>query len=105
MKKILVVLILPIIFMYACKPGKEKEVQGEEKVEVKIKRKITKRNYFIDKTNACNDFFLDSANVVKYIHDEGLPDSIADRMIWASLTSSYQLSGRYRTTASLPVTG
>lgn len=82
MKKIITLIIIATSFFYSCNTS--------EKNEKKEEKKISKRDYSITKDNAYNDLFLDSANVVKYIADNKIPDSISRRIISFYNTRNYE---------------
>ena len=72
MKKLITLLVITTIFC-SCNTNHEKKEKKEEK-------KISSRDYSITKNNSYNDLFLDSGDVVKYIADNAIPDSISRRI-------------------------
>ena len=81
MKKIFTVIAIAAAFFCSCK--------SQEKKQEKEEKKISKRDNSITKENAYNDLFLDSADVVKYITDNAIPDSISHRIISFYNTRNY----------------
>lgn len=75
MKKTIVAGLIAGTFLICCK-----EKTGNTKTETKVSQKISKRNFSVNKQNACNDFFFDSILLVNYTANRHLPDSIARRM-------------------------
>ena len=75
MKRYIILLISFLTLLTACSQN-----QNENSKEKKSK-KISKRNLSINKDNAYNDLFLDSMDVVKYIAENQIPDSISRRLI------------------------
>ena len=63
---------------------------SQEKQQKKEEKKISKRDYSITKNNSYNDLFLDSTDVVKYIAENAIPDSIARRIISFYNTRNYE---------------
>ena len=55
-------------------------------------KKISKRNYSINKQNAYNDLFLDSADVEKFILKNNIADSVSRRMHSFYNTRNYQFA-------------
>ena len=82
MKRIITLIVVATTFFYSCNTSEKKEKKEE--------KKISKRDYSITKNNAYNDLFLDSADVVKYIADNKLPDSISRRVISFYNTRNYE---------------
>jgi len=82
MKKIFTVIAIATAFFCSCK--------SQEKKQEKEEKKISKRDNSITKENAYNDLFLDSADVVKYITDNAIPDSISHRIISFYNTRNYE---------------
>lgn len=69
MKKVL--WLLPLLFALT-------QCRSNEK---KSKINITERNVHINKSNAYNDLFLDSMDVVKYLEENQIPEDTANRII------------------------
>lgn len=85
MKKIISILFLLTLVSISCNEN------GAAKKNVdKKEKKISKRHYGITKANSYNDLFLDSMNVVNYISDNHIPDSVARRMISFYNTRNYE---------------
>ncbi len=82
MKKIIALIAIATILFSSC--------NNSEKKEKKEEKKISKRDYSITKENAYNDLFLDSNDVVKYIGDNAIPDSISRGMISFYNTRNYE---------------
>ena len=82
MKKIITLIAIATILFSSC--------NNSEKKEKKEEKKISKRDYSITKNNAYNDLFLDSNDVVKYIGDNEIPDSISRGMISFYNTRNYE---------------
>lgn len=55
-------------------------------------RTISERNTFINAENAYSDFFFDSSQLVAYITENNLPDSISQRMTGFYNTRNYQFA-------------
>ena len=85
MKRIIVLTLLASGILFGCHT-QEKQEKNEQKAE----KKISKRDYSITKNNAYNDLFLDSGEVVKYIADNAIPDSISRRIISFYNTRNYE---------------
>jgi murein L,D-transpeptidase YcbB/YkuD len=60
-----------------------------------VKKNITKRDWSINKTNAYNDLFLDSASLENFIAQKRLSDSIARRMRSFYNARNYQFAWFY----------
>ena len=58
----------------------------------KASRSISERNTFINARNAYSDFFFDSSQLVAYIAEHNLPDSISQRMTGFYNTRNYQFA-------------
>ena len=82
MKKTITLIVIATTFFYSCNTSEKKEKKEE--------KKISKRDYSITKNNAYNDLFLDSVDVVKYIADNKIPDSISPRIISFYNTRNYE---------------
>jgi murein L,D-transpeptidase YcbB/YkuD len=82
MKRMIMLTLLASVVLLACH-SQEKQQQKEEK-------KISKRDYSITKKDSYNDLFLDSSDVVKYIAENAIPDSIARRIISFYNTRNYE---------------
>lgn len=80
MKKFITLSLIAITVLFSCKPDKKKE------------KKISSRDYSITKENAYNDIFLDSMDLVKYIAENAIPDSISRRMISFYNTRNYEFA-------------
>lgn len=76
MKRTLVLLISVFTLISACSQNQNQTSEKEKK-----SKKISKRNLSITPANAYNDLFLDSMDVMKYISDNAIPDSISRRII------------------------
>jgi murein L,D-transpeptidase YcbB/YkuD len=74
MKRIIFLLIPVLILFTAC--GQNQNENSKDKKS----KKISKRNLSITKANAYNDLFLDSMDVVKFIAEDSIPDSISRRI-------------------------
>jgi murein L,D-transpeptidase YcbB/YkuD len=83
MKKFITFLLFAITILFSCNSDKKNE---------KKEKKISKRDYSINKENAYNDIFLDSTDLVKYIAKNALPDSISRRMISFYNTRNYEFA-------------
>ena len=81
MIKFITLLLIAGTFLFSCKDHNKKE---------KKEKKISSRDYSINKKNAYNDLFLDSMDVVKYITDNSIPDSISRRIISFYNTRNYE---------------
>ncbi len=82
MKKIIALFIFGMTIFYSCKTAEQKAKKEE--------RKISKRDYSISKDNSYNDIFLDSADVIKYIAQNTISDSISRRIISFYNTRNYE---------------
>ncbi|MES2430254.1 MAG: L,D-transpeptidase family protein [Bacteroidota bacterium] len=87
--KILIVAIT--LAFYACdssnsEKGKNKSSGNTEESN----KKVTKRNYYINKQNSYSEFFFDSSELVKYITSNSLNDSLSRRMISFYNNRNYQ---------------
>lgn len=76
MKKFIFLLSISACFSFSCNNS-----GGGKKNNHKEKKNISKRHYGITKANSYNDIFLDSMDVVNYISQNHIPDSVAKRMI------------------------
>ncbi len=85
MKKIISIFFLLPLISTSCNDNGagKKNLDKEEK-------KISKRHYGITKANSYNDIFLDSLDVVNYISENHIPDSVARRMISFYNTRNYE---------------
>ena len=81
MKKIFIWILVLITFT-ACRNNKnETKTTGENKTENSDNvKKITKRDYSINKSNSYTDLFLDSSLVENFITEKSLNDSVARRI-------------------------
>jgi len=80
MKKIVPLLVaFAVIIFYSCNSDNSS-------------RSISKRNTFINASNAYSDFFFDSSLLVAYITEHNLPDSISRRMTSFYNTRNYQFA-------------
>ncbi len=85
MKKIIIILFLVPLISISCNDnGAGKKNQKKEE------KKISKRHYGITKANSYNDIFLDSMDVVNYISENHIPDSVARRIISFYNTRNYE---------------
>ena len=82
MKKIITLIIIATSLFSSCNTSEKKEKKEE--------KKISKRDYSITKNNAYNDLFLDSADVMKYITGNKIPDSISRRIVSFYNTRNYE---------------
>lgn len=80
MKKYVLSFTAALVLLAAC---------NEEKKAAREERKISKRNYEITPQISFNDLFLDSLDVVQFIDGNGIPDSIARRIISFYNTRNY----------------
>jgi len=72
-------LIIPVLIaiIAGCQNNKSKPGSSDSKAVESINLAITPRNYSINKENAYNDIFLDSASVEKFILSEKLNNTLA----------------------------
>lgn len=75
MNKYYVAAALICSIFISCDSFKGSSDEGSEK-----EKKITKRDYSINASNAYNDIFLDSMNMEKFIADKKISDSVSRRM-------------------------
>jgi L,D-transpeptidase YcbB len=78
MKRFVSVTLLATVILFACNRAEKEE------------NTISKRDYSITKKNAYNDLFLDSSELVNYIAENQIPDSIARRMTSFYNTRNYE---------------
>jgi len=92
MKNIYLILSLGIsLFFAACNnTGSTSSTSSSEENESTTTKKITKRNYAITANNSYSSFFFDSSELVKYITDNKVPDSISRRLISFYNNRNYQ---------------
>ena len=83
MKKILPFFLVTALIILSCNHNKK----NSEK-----EKKISKRNYSINVKNSYNDLFLDSNQVVRYMINNSLPDSISRRMISFYNTRNFEFA-------------
>ena len=74
LKKIIAVFIIVILFALGCKSSNP--VSAKSKTAL-VDEKSAPRDFSINKSNAYNDIFLDSAAVERFITAEKLNDTIA----------------------------
>lgn len=86
MKKVLILLMTAASVLMACNG------QDQEKKSDKKSKKISKRNYSINKSNAYNDIFLDSLVMENFVVKNNIPDSIAGRMRSFYNTRNYEFA-------------
>jgi len=93
MKKLIIYALLLNLFA-ACHNDTKEENDGgpEEKTEKATDKKISKRDYSINKSNSYTDIFLDSMAVEKYIADNKLNDTISRRIKSFYNTRNYQFA-------------
>jgi len=75
MKQLMFCMLLYALLLIACKDDANTSTAGSKK-----NKKISSRNYSINRTNAYNDLFLDSNVAEKFIIEKKIPDSIANRI-------------------------
>ncbi|HET7898961.1 MAG TPA: hypothetical protein VFL47_14850, partial [Flavisolibacter sp.] len=93
MKRILIYLALICNLIAACQNANTKNSSGgSDDPETEAKKKISKRDYSINKTNSYSDLFFDSSAMEKFIASKQLPDSIARRMRSFYNTRNYQFA-------------
>ncbi len=74
-------LMIGCIFISSCKGQKEKEKDtASEKEKTELEKKITTRDYSIDKSISYSSVFFDSLNLENFITTNQLNDSISRRM-------------------------
>lgn len=78
MKKLIHLLII-IILLFACK-NTEKRNKEKEISKAEIEKKVTKRDYSIQTSNAYSDIFFDSLLMEKFIIEKNLSDSLTRRI-------------------------
>jgi len=88
MKKICTCAAFICSFFIACTQNSGNEVSSENKAEKD--KKVSSRDLSITKANAYNDLFLDSANLVDFITQKKLVDSVSRRMISFYNARNYQ---------------
>ena len=89
MNKILSCVPVLMILLMACNDAITTE---NDAVTIRKNKNISSRNYSISKTNAYNNFFLDSMAVENFIAVEQIPDSLADRIRSFYNTRNYQFA-------------
>jgi len=75
----------------ACNNATTTEAE-ESTVTTQKNKKISSRNFSINRSNSYNDLFLDSMSVEKIIADKKNPDSVADRIRSFYNTRNYQFA-------------
>ncbi|WP_090106937.1 murein L,D-transpeptidase [Chitinophaga sp. CF118] len=79
MNKLAILLFAVITVSIGCKSRKEEKKEIEEK-EIEIEIAVTPRNTSLNMANAYNNLFLDTTAVEKFIVEQQLNDTIADRL-------------------------
>ena len=87
MKKIWIVVPLIAVVFIAC--NNAAEINGETS---KKDKRVSSRNYGINRSNSYSGLFLDSATVEKIIGEKKIPDSIAWRVRSFYNTRNYQFA-------------
>lgn len=91
MKKTLLISSLLIVAMLSCK-SKKNQSESSDQDDPKKEKKISKRDYSINTSNAYNDLFLDSMQLVNFISQPGIEPKIARRMIGFYNVRNYQFA-------------
>lgn len=85
MKKKYIIIIINLSLLVACNNNAQNKIlttsSSTETSTEGIKKKLTKRNYAITKGNAFNDLTLDSNEVVGFINQRKIPDTLSRRII------------------------
>jgi len=89
MKKMCTLALVFAIFIVACNNGNNDIDSGSKSPKEK---KISKRDYSINKQNAYNDLFLDSVDVENFILKNNIADSISNRIRSFYNTRNYQFA-------------
>lgn len=90
MKNIFLYTILVCSLFAACQNGNSHNSTDENTAEAK--KKVSKRDYSINKSNSYSDLFFDSTDMEKFIASKKLPDSIARRIRSFYNTRNYQFA-------------
>lgn len=80
MKKLITVAAVLCSFFIGCNSNSKTDDNSSASAEQEEKKNVSKRDYGITAANSYSDLFLDSMDVVKYITDNNLHDSIARRI-------------------------
>ncbi len=90
MKKILLISSVLLVSFFSCKTKKTESEVSED--DPKKEKKISKRDYGINTSNAYNDVFFDSMLLVKFISEPGMDPKIARRMTGFYNVRNYQFA-------------
>ncbi|MEP6950847.1 MAG: L,D-transpeptidase family protein [Ginsengibacter sp.] len=90
MKKIGILAIVIVAVFISCNNKKKKDDSSQ--ATSSKEKKISKRDYSITKQNACNDLFLDTADVENFIGKNNIADSAAVRIRSFYNTRNYQFA-------------
>lgn len=90
MKKIYSLFATLLILFTAC--NQSTTTTTEESSSTKKEKKISSRDYSINKDNAYNNLFLDSSSVENFILKNNIPDSLARRIRSFYNTRNYQFA-------------
>lgn len=77
--------------MLSCK-SKKNQSESSDQDDPKKEKKISKRDYSINTSNAYNDLFFDSMQLVNFISQPGIEPKIARRMIGFYNVRNYQFA-------------
>ena len=90
-KNTALLIALTSLLLFACNSNREENGETGRSNE-KASKSVSKRNNFINASNAYNDFFFDSSLLAKYIKENNLPDTISRRMLSFYNTRNYQFA-------------
>ena len=81
------------ICLFSCNRKKETSSSTtESESSTTTAKKVTKRNFAINKQNSYSDFFFDSSKLAAFISDNKFPDSLSSRLISFYNSRNYQFA-------------
>lgn len=92
MRKQFLVLLVFCGLLFSCHNTNKQSESNTAVTSEKTSKKVSKRNYGINKNNAYSDLFFDSAYMENYIAQNAIPDSIARRLRSFYNTRNYQFA-------------
>ena len=92
MKTLFTYLAITCSILAACQGGSGSADSSSSNEAKKEEKKISKRDYSINKTNSYSTLFLDSLAMEKYFTDRNVPDSLQRRMRSFYNTRNYQFA-------------
>ena len=79
-KKLAILLLISCIILSCNNARKTESIKQEKTDTVQKQKKITARDYSIDKANSYSDIFFDSLKLETFILDKKVPDTLSRRM-------------------------